>query len=109
MHNGSRWVHTDAVIHVPTKINTHFVTTLPNPKVYAPITVSLSMTLSDLLVSINEHAIQTRSTCHELFRPYMHSQKRDIFHPSAVGVCLLIHRKLLSGIFPKRNGQWWCW
>ena len=29
---GSLWVHTDAVIFVLPKINTHFVTTLPTPK-----------------------------------------------------------------------------
>ena len=41
--DGSQWVHTDAVICVQPKTNTHLITTLPTNKVDVPITVYLSI------------------------------------------------------------------
>ena len=49
----SWWVHTDAIIFIPSEINTHLVTTLPTPEGNVPITVSLSVNLSVRLVSMN--------------------------------------------------------
>ena len=41
--NVSRWVHCNFVIHVPSKINSNFITTFPNPEGEVPITVSPSI------------------------------------------------------------------
>ena len=97
--NGSLWVHTNAVILVLPKINTHFFTTLHIPKGDVPITVSPSINGSARLVSINECVIRTRSIYCEHFRPYSYSRQQDMFHTSVVGVFQFIRRQLLSGIF----------
>ena len=101
----SRWVHNDAVICVPPKINTHFVTTLPTPKVDISITASLSINGSARLVSMNECIVQTRSSYRELFRPYSYNRQRDMFHPIMIVVFWLIQILLLRIILPKRSGQ----
>ena len=106
---GSRWVHTDTVIHFPPEINNHFVTTLPNPEWYFLIMISLSINRSALLVSMNVYVVWMRYTCREIFITYKYSRQQDMFDPSAVVVFRLIYCKFLSVIFSKRFVQWWFW
>ena len=90
--DGSQWFHTDAVIFLMPKINTHFVKTFMTPKGDFPITVSPSINGSAWLVSMNECFFQTRSSYHELSIPYSYNRQRDMFHPSVVGFFQVIHR-----------------
>ena len=103
--NVSQWVHMDDIICVPPEINNHFVITLTTPEGYLPIIFYPSINGSTCLVSMNEKFVWKCSTYFDLFRLYCYSQKHDIFHPSAVGVCQLIHCHLLSVIFTNQSGQ----
>ena len=111
--DGSRFVHSNFVICVPPKIKTHFVTTFPTSKGEVLITVSPSTNISALLVSFCKELVdQPPTTYHELFLPHSCCRQWDIFHPSAVDVCQLIHHQdgyLPNNISPKWCGQRWYW
>ena len=104
----SRWIHSNIVICVTPEINTHFVTTLTTPKGEAPITVYLYINGSARLLLWMIVFFRKRSTYCNNFWPYSCRQERDMFHPSAVGVFWLICFWLLSTIFTKGGGWWWC-
>ena len=53
----SLWVYTDAVIHVPPKINTYILTTLTTPEGDVTTTVSPYINGSNHLVSINGRVV----------------------------------------------------
>ena len=91
------------------KVNIHFVTTIPTPKVDVLITLYLFINWSTLLVSMNKYVIRMHSTCYKLFIPCSYSWKRYMFYPSAVSVCWLIHQWFMRSIHPKWSGQLWCW
>ena len=70
--------------------------------------------VSNYLVSMHDNLVtQPHTTYREIFWPYSCWQQQEMFHTSAVGFCLLICRLdgyFLSGISPKRSGQWfWFW
>ena len=88
--NGSQWIQSNAVIHVPPEINTYFITTLPNFKEYVPITMSPSTNGIYRLVKMNERVVRTKSTYHELLRTCSYIQQRHMFHPSIVCVLQFI-------------------
>ena len=102
---GSWWVHMDAAIRVPPKINTNFVTSLPTHEEDFPINVYLSINGSSILVSVNKCVVKKRSTYRELFIPYSYSQQRHMFHISAVGVCQFIRCRFMSSLFTKQSGH----
>ena len=77
--NGSWWVHSNAVIRVLPKINTHFETTFLTRKWEIPISVSPPINGSALLVSVNDRFLWTRSTFCKLFITYIYSRQRDMF------------------------------
>ena len=68
--NGSRWVHFNFVIRVPSEINTHFVITFPPPEGEVPINVSLYCNGSSCLVSMHDDlSTQLRTTYRKIFPP----------------------------------------
>ena len=111
--DGSWWVHSNFVIRVTLEINTHFVTTFPAPKGEVPIIVSPPINDNARLVSFRDDIVaQSHSTYFDIFQPYGCRRQREMFHPSAVGVCQLIcnwHGYIFCGISPKRSGQWRYW
>ena len=111
--DGSRWVHYNFVIQFPKKINTHFVTTFPTPEGEGPITMFPSLNGSAHLVCFcDKLSSQLRTTYSKPFQPYTYRRQREMFYPSAVGVCQLIrcqYEFIFCGISPNRNGQLWYW
>ena len=108
------WIHCNFFIHVPPKINSHFVTTFLTPEGELRIAVSPSINGSAWLVSFrDEIADQLHNTYYNIFRPYSYLQQREMLHPSSVGVCRLIRYQdlyFLKDISTKRSGQWyWFW
>ena len=105
----SWWVHRNTVFRFPPKTNTHVVTTLMTPEGEFPITVSPSINESARLVlwmsvSSNRALLFARSS-----DPIVIVENKTFSIPAQLVFAKLIRRRLLSSIFPKWSGKWWCW
>ena len=111
-YGGYRWVHSNFIIPVMSKINTHFITTFLTSEGEVPIIVSLPINGRAVLVKMYDGiVVQPRTSYCKIFWPYSYCQQREIFHLSTVSVFQLIRCQyvyLLSGISPKQSRQWWC-